>query len=167
LNKFAGETIGLTPEKAEIIARELEVPLRDVIEMDRRLSGDVSLNVQVADDGKTEWEAILVDQSPDAEAIVAEHDENARRANALRAALGVLNERERRIFEARHLSEDPPTLDQLGHELFISSERVCQIETLAFAKVERAAIAHLRQRRPAASAERRGTRQLAVEDARS
>jgi RNA polymerase sigma-32 factor len=161
MSKLAGGTMGLTAEKAELIAQELEVPVREVIEMDRRLGGDVSLNAQVADDGQTEWEAMLVDQSPDAETIVAEYDESAQRADALRAALDVLNERERRIFEARHLDENAPSLDQLGHELAISSERVRQIETLAFAKVQRATIAHLRQRGRVT----RSSRQLAVEDA--
>jgi RNA polymerase sigma-32 factor len=166
MRKLAGDTIVLTPEKAEAIARELEVPVRDVIEMDRRLSGDVSLNVKVDDDGQTEWEAMLVDQSPDAETIVAEQDESAQRADALRAALHVLTERERRIFEARRLNENPPSLDQLGRELSISSERVRQIESQAFAKVERAAIAHLKQQRQG-SLGASGARHLATEDARS
>jgi RNA polymerase sigma-32 factor len=165
MSKLAVDAIGLTPEKAELIAQELEVPVRDVIEMDCRLSGDLSLNVQVADDGQTEWEAMLVDQSPDAETIVAEQDESAQRADALRAALHVLTERERRIFEARHLDENPPSLDQLGRELSISSERVRQIESQAFAKVERAAIAHLRQQRQGSSVVGSDARRLATEDA--
>ena len=165
MSKLADDAIGLTPEKAELIAQELEVPVRDVIEMDCRLGGDLSLNVQVADDGQTDWEAMLVDQSPDAETIVAEQDESAQRADALRAALHVLTERERRIFEARRLNEDPPSLDQLGRELSISSERVRQIESQAFAKVERAAIAHLRQQRQGSSVAGSDARRLATEDA--
>jgi RNA polymerase sigma-32 factor len=165
MSKLASDTIGLTPEKAELIAQELEVPVRDVIEMDRRLSGDVSLNVQVAEDGQTEWEAMLVDQSPDAETIVAQYDESAQRANALHAALDVLNERERRIFEARHLDENPPSLDQLGRELSISSERVRQIEALAFAKVQRATIAHLKQQRHSPSVSSGEVRRLTTESA--
>jgi RNA polymerase sigma-32 factor len=91
------------------------------------------------DDGrKTEWEAMLVDDTPDAEAIVEEHDEKSRCSNALRAALDVLSERERRVLEARRLSENPTTLEQLGRELSLSSKRVWQIETAAFAKVKRA-----------------------------
>jgi RNA polymerase sigma-32 factor len=107
--------------------------------MDARLAGDLSLNTPAYDDGrKTEWEAMLVDDTPDAEAIVEEHDEKSRRSNALRAALDVLSERERRVFEARRLSENPTTLERLGRELSLSSERVRQIETAAFAKVKRA-----------------------------
>ena len=165
MSKLADDAIGLTPEKAELIAQELEVPVRDVIEMDCRLGGDLSLNVQVADDGQTDWEAMLVDQSPDAETIVAEQDESAQRADALRAALHVLTERERRIFEARRLNDSPPSLDQLGRELSISSERVRQIESQAFAKVERAAIAHLRQQRQGSSVVGSDARRLATQDA--
>jgi RNA polymerase sigma-32 factor len=146
MRKFAGGTIGLTPEVAEAVAQELEVTPRDVTEMNSRLSGDLSLNTPVYDDGRTtEWEAMLVDDSPNAEAIVAEQDENARQSNALRAALDVLTERERRVFEARRLAEDPPSLEQLGRELSISGERVRQIETSAFAKIKRAATEYLKR----------------------
>jgi RNA polymerase sigma-32 factor len=144
MSKAGGDRAGLTQEVAEAVARELVVPLREVIEMSSRLTGDVSLNAPVADDGPTEWEAMLVDHSPSAEAIVAEQDESAQQARALHSALDVLTGRERRVFEARRLSEDPPSLDELGHELSISGERVRQIEALAFEKVKRAATTRLR-----------------------
>jgi RNA polymerase sigma-32 factor len=116
--------------------------------MDGRLAGDLSLNTPISDDGGTvEWSDTLVDEAPDAEAIVAEHDESTQRESALHAALDVLTERERRVFEARRLTEDPPTLEQLGHEMSISSERVRQIETQAFTKVKRAALQKLRTQR--------------------
>jgi RNA polymerase sigma-32 factor len=128
------------------VAESLEVTPRDVVEMDCRLTGDLSLNTPVSNDGgATEWGDTLVDEAPDAEAIVAEYDETTRQESALRAALGVLTGRERRVFEARRLTEDPPTLEQLGRELSISSERVRQIETSAFAKVRREAKRHLKQ----------------------
>jgi len=99
-----------------------------VIEMDARLHGDMSLNVRVGgEDSGTELEALLVD-----------HEQTERRASALRVALGGLAARERRVFEARRLTECPVTLDRLAHELSISSERVRQIEMRAFAKVKRA-----------------------------
>jgi RNA polymerase sigma-32 factor len=120
------------------------VPVREVIEMSSRLTGDVSLNAPVSDDGPTEWEAMLVDHSPNAEAIVAEQDESAQKAKALRSALDVLTARERRVFEARRLSEDPPSLEELGCQLSISGERVRQIEASAFEKVKRAATRRLR-----------------------
>ena len=141
MRKVADQTAVLTPEIAQVIADKLEVTARDVFEMDGRLCGDLSLHARVGDgDRSAEWEATLVDESPDPEEIVAEHDETTRRSRALRAALGVLTERERRVFEARRLAERPLTLEQLSCELSISSERVRQIETSAFAKVRRATI---------------------------
>jgi len=145
VQKLANGTTGLTPEIAAAVAQNLEVTPRDVIEMDCRLAGDLSLNTPVSNDGGTiEWGDTLVDKAPDSEAIVAEYDESTRQESALNAALHLLTERERRVFEARRLTEDPPTLEQLGHELSISSERVRQIETRAFAKVKRAAWQNLR-----------------------
>lgn len=141
MRKLAGESAVMTPEIAQIIADKLEVTARDVIEMDSRLCGDLSLNARVGDgDRSTEWEATLADDAPDAEQIVAEHDETSRRTSALRAAMEVLTDRERRVFEARRLAEPPVTLEQLASQLSISSERVRQIETSAFAKVKRATI---------------------------
>ncbi|MET4386047.1 RNA polymerase sigma-32 factor [Bradyrhizobium sp. F1.4.3] len=141
MRKLAGDTAVLTPELAQLIANKLDVAAGDVIEMDSRLSGDLSLSSRIGDgERSTEWEATLVDDAPGAEEIVAEHDETTRRSAALRAALDVLTERERRVFEARRLAEPPLTLEQLGCELSISSERVRQIETSAFAKVKRATI---------------------------
>jgi RNA polymerase sigma-32 factor len=142
MRKFAAAT--LTPDTIDAVAERLKVAPRDVIEMDSRLSGDLSLNMPVSDDGQTtEWEAMLADESPDAETMVADHDEHRQRARALHAALHVLSERERRVFEARRLSEDPPSLEQLGREMSISNERVRQIECRAFEKVKRAATEQL------------------------
>ena len=136
-----GGVTGLTPEVAEAIAAKLEVTVRDVVEMDSRLYGDLSLNARVgSDEHGTDWEALLVDEATDAETVLADHDQMDRRTKALRIALDVLTVRERHVLEARRLAEHPLTLDQLSRELSISSERVRQIETRAFAKVRRAAI---------------------------
>ncbi|WP_445221311.1 RNA polymerase sigma factor RpoH [Bradyrhizobium sp. Pa8] len=142
MRKAAGGAVAaLTPDVAETIAERLDVTAREVIEMDSRLNGDMSLNARVGDDEQgTEWEALLVDQGIDAETVLADHEQTERRTNALRVALGMLTARERHILEARRLAECPVTLDQLGFELSISSERVRQIEIRAFAKVRRAAI---------------------------
>jgi len=134
---------------AEAVAHELAVPVGEVIAMDSRLTGDLSLNAPVTNDGRTEWEAVLIEDAPNAEAIVAEQDERAQQKKALCSALDVLSQRERRVFEARRLADDPPSLEQLGLELFISSERVRQIEISAFEKVKRAAVRHLRSVVPA------------------
>jgi RNA polymerase sigma-32 factor len=149
MKKFGGDRTGLTPEVAEAVAHELVVPVRDVIEMSSRLTGDLSLNAPVDDDGPTEWEAMLVDHSPDAEAIIVEQDEGSQKAKALRSALDVLTERERRVFEARRLRDDPPSLEELGRQLSLSGERVRQIEVSAFEKVKRAATRSLRAAVPA------------------
>jgi RNA polymerase sigma-32 factor len=149
MKKFGGDRAGLTPEVAEAVAHELVVPVRDVIEMSSRLTGDLSLNAPVDDDGPTEWEAMLVDHSPDAESIVVEQDESTHKAEALRSALDGLTGRERRVFEARRLRDDPPSLEELGRQLSLSGERVRQIEATAFEKVRRAATRSLRAGVPA------------------
>ena len=140
IRKATGSAMsGLTPDVAELIAGKLEVTAREVIEMDARLHGDMSLNVRVGgEDSGTELEALLVDGAVDAETVLVDHEQTERRASALRVALGGLAARERRVFEARRLTECPVTLDRLAHELSISSERVRQIEMRAFAKVKRA-----------------------------
>src|SRR6185295_18806988 len=117
MRKCNGDREGLTPEVARAVALELAVPVREVIAMDSRLTGDLSLNATVGEDGEGEWEAMLVDQSPNAETVVANEDERVWQAEALRSALNMLNERERLVFEARRLREDPPSLEQLGHQL--------------------------------------------------
>jgi RNA polymerase sigma-32 factor len=145
MQKLTGEATKLSPEAAAAIAQKLEVTPHDVIEMDGRLGGDLSLNTPVNSDGAAmEWEDTLVDPTPDAETIVAEYDETTQQQGALRAALAVLTERERRVFVARRLTEDAPTLEELGRTMSISSERVRQLETRAFAKVKRAAWQHLK-----------------------
>ncbi|MHB0771198.1 RNA polymerase sigma factor RpoH [Bradyrhizobium sp. 5.13L] len=142
IRKTTGSVMaGLTPDVVEVIAGKLQVTARDVIEMDARLNGDLSLNARVGDeDGGSELEALLVDGAIDAETVLADHEQTERRAKALRVALGGLAARERRVFEARRLTEYPATLDQLARELSISSERVRQIEIRAFAKVKRAVV---------------------------
>jgi RNA polymerase sigma-32 factor len=145
MQKLTGGTTTLSPEAAATIAQTLEVTPHDVIEMDGRLGGDLSLNTPVnSDAGTMEWEDTLVDSAPDAETIVAEYDEATQRQSALRAALAVLTERERRVFVARRLTEDAPTLEELGRTMGVSSERVRQLETRAFAKVKRAAWQNLK-----------------------
>ncbi|TFV75849.1 RNA polymerase sigma factor RpoH [Bradyrhizobium frederickii] len=140
IRKATGSVMtGLTPDVAELIAGKLDVTARDVIEMDARLNGDLSLNARVGgEEGGIELEALLVDGAVDAETVLADHEQTEQRTRALRVALGGLAARERHIFEARRLTECPVTLDQLARELSISSERVRQIEIRAFAKVKRA-----------------------------
>ena len=128
----------LRPDQVEIISTRLGVSKQDVIDMNRRMSGDASLNAPLREEGEGEWQDWLVDQGSSQENILAERQETANRLGALRGALTVLNDRERRIFEARRLSDDPITLEDLSDEFDISRERVRQIEVRAFEKVQAA-----------------------------
>ena len=128
----------LRPDQVDIISTRLGVSKQDVIDMNRRMSGDASLNAPLREEGEGEWQDWLVDQSSSQEKILADREESDNRLGALRGALGVLNERERRIFEARRLSDDPITLEDLSDEFEISRERVRQIEVRAFEKVQAA-----------------------------
>jgi RNA polymerase sigma-32 factor len=129
----------LHPDQVQLIARQLGVTAQDVVDMNRRLGGDLSLNSPIGEDGESgEWQDWLVDESASQEAQLAESEEADNRRKALGEALTVLNERERRIFEGRRLADEPITLDELAHEYGVSRERVRQIEVHAFEKVQKA-----------------------------
>jgi len=128
----------LRDDQVESISKRLGVAKQDVIEMNRRLGGDASLNAPLREEGEGEWQDWLVDESPDQESLLADREESSARLDALRAALSVLNPRERRIFEARRLAEEPITLEELSAEFGVSRERVRQIEVRAFEKVQEA-----------------------------
>ncbi|MGD0635330.1 MAG: RNA polymerase sigma factor RpoH [Beijerinckiaceae bacterium] len=128
----------LRPDQVEIIATRLGVSQQDVIDMNRRMSGDASLNAPLREEGEGEWQDWLVDGAASQEILLADREESDNRHGALNAALTVLNPRERRIFEARRLADDPITLEELSDEFNISRERVRQIEVRAFEKVQAA-----------------------------
>ena len=129
----------LRPDQVKLIAKRLGVTEQDVVDMNRRLGGDVSLNAPIREDGDSgEWQDWLVDDASDQESRLAESEEADNRRQALGEALSVLNERERRIFEARRLADDPITLEDLAAEFGVSRERVRQIEVRAFEKVQKA-----------------------------
>ena len=128
----------LRPDQVDIISTRLGVSKQDVIDMNRRMSGDASLNAPLREEGEGEWQDWLVDDSASQERVLADREEKDNRLGALHGALTVLNERERRIFEARRLSDDPITLEELSDEFDISRERVRQIEVRAFEKVQAA-----------------------------
>jgi RNA polymerase sigma-32 factor len=140
-NKIAALDSGdLRPDQVALIAKNLDVTDQDVIDMNRRLGGDKSINTPLHENGETgEWQDRLVDQSPSPEAIVIEQDDKEYRHNALIAAIDVLDNRERRIFEARHLVDEPLTLETLAEKFNVSRERIRQIEARAFEKVRKAA----------------------------
>jgi RNA polymerase sigma-32 factor len=128
----------LRDDQVETISKRLGVAKQDVIDMNRRLGGDASLNAPLREEGEGEWQDWLVDEAPDQESLLADREESGARHDALRAALSVLNPRERRIFEARRLAEEPITLEELSAEFGVSRERVRQIEVRAFEKVQEA-----------------------------
>jgi len=131
----------LRPDQVKQIATKLGVPEEDVISMNRRLGGDASLNapVRAADaESSGEWQDWLVDETPGQEERLAESEELALRKSYLAKAMSSLNDRERRIFEARRLAEEPATLEDLSAEFGVSRERIRQIEVRAFEKVQAA-----------------------------
>ena len=128
----------LRPDQVSEIATKLKVSEEEVVSMNRRLSGDASLNAPIkASEGDSgQWQDWLVDDHDSQEDVLIEQDELDTRRAMLKRAMGVLNDRERRIFEARRLAEDPVTLEDLSTEFDISRERVRQIEVRAFEKVQ-------------------------------
>jgi RNA polymerase sigma-32 factor len=129
----------LRPDQVKTIATNLGVPEEDVVSMNRRLGGDASLNAPLrADSESGEWQDWLVDEGPSQETILVETEEMDRRREYLESAMDSLNERERRIFAARRLADDPLTLEELSSEFNVSRERIRQIEVRAFEKVQKA-----------------------------
>ena len=129
----------MRPDQVKLIAKRLGVTERAVIDMNRRLGGDASLNDTIHEErDSAEWQDWLVSESPDQETTLAASEEFDDRRNALSVVLGALNARERRIFEGRRLAEDPMTLAELADEFGLSRERVRQIEVRAFEKVQEA-----------------------------
>src|SRR4051812_25053937 len=142
----------LRPDQVKQIATQLGVNEQDVIDMNRRLGGDSSLNSPLREEGEGEWQDWLVDSSATQEQGLVAAGEGQNRLSALRNALSVLNPRERRIFEARRLSDDPMTLEDLSSEFGVSRERVRQIEVRAFEKIQDAVKKNLAQIEEAADA---------------
>jgi RNA polymerase sigma-32 factor len=129
----------LRPEQVKAIAARLQVPEREVIDMDRRLRGDVSLNSRINDDSNAESVLDrLVDPSRAQDVEFADNQELVLRREALSTAIASLSPREKHIFTSRYLMDDPPNLEALAAEYGISRERIRQIEVRAFQKVQAA-----------------------------
>jgi len=129
----------LRPDQVKLIATRLGVTEDDVVSMNRRLAGDSSLNAPVRNDAESgEWQDWLVDDTVDQETALAESEERDQRRDMLNDALKGLNARERRVFEARRLADEPLTLEELSAEFGVSRERIRQIEVRAFEKVQKA-----------------------------
>jgi len=138
----------LNPDQVKEIARKLSVSEEEVVSMNRRLSGDASLNAPIrATEGESgEWMDWLADEGDSPEESLAQKDELDQRRTMLSEALSVLDRRERRIFEARRLSDEPLTLEQLSEEFDVSRERVRQLEVRAFEKVQKAMLKATKER---------------------
>lgn len=129
----------MRPDQVAHIATELGVAEQEVIEMNRRLNGDVSLNAPILRDGDPgTWQDQLAEEAPSQERTLLETEEATTRRKALAQALTQLNPRERRILEARRLADRPRKLEELASEFGLSTERVRQLEVRAFEKVRNA-----------------------------
>ncbi|HRD75235.1 MAG TPA: RNA polymerase sigma factor RpoH [Hyphomicrobiaceae bacterium] len=137
----------LKPEHVKAIATKLQVPEEDVVNMNRRLAGDMSSNAPRRADTPAggEWQDWLEDDAPSQEEVLADREEGDLRRGFLAKALTGLNDREKRIFEARRLRDEPATLEDLSAEFGVSRERVRQIEVRAFEKVQAAVQAASRE----------------------
>jgi RNA polymerase sigma-32 factor len=134
----------LRPEQVLVIARRLRVGEDAVIQMNRRLGGDASLNAPIGEDGDSgDWQGLLVDNAPSQERILIETENLDSRRAALHEALVVLNDRERRILTARHLADEPATLEVLAQEFGISPQRVRQIEVRSLETVGKLVRRHI------------------------
>jgi len=128
----------LSPENAREIATRLNVKEGEVLDMNNRLfSGDQSLNVQVGDEGDTEWQDMLVDSNDTHDNLIANKDELKYRKKIFEQAIEILNEREKEIITLRKLQDKPVKLEELSKKFNISRERVRQIEEKAFEKLQK------------------------------
>ncbi len=128
----------MSPQDVALIAGHLGVSEREVVEMNRRLGGDVSLNSTVDDSAPGVWQDQLADELPSQEDVLADREQLADGRAALAEALTLLSERERRVLVSRRLSDKPKRLAEIAGEIGVSRERVRQIEAAAFAKVRKA-----------------------------
>ena len=132
------DTGNLSPENAREIASRLNVKEAEVLDMDNRLfSGDQSLNVQIGEEGDTEWQDMLVDSNDTQDSILANSNELSFRKKIFEQALEVLNDREKEIISLRKLKDKPVKLEELSKKFNISRERVRQIEEKAFEKLQK------------------------------
>ena len=137
-NQIAPRSEGdLKDEDVKNIAQRLDVSEKEVVSMNRRLSGkEKSLNAPVGEDGD-EWQDWVVDNEMDQELKFAQQEEMEQRKDLLRDSIKILNDREKEILYARRLTDDPKTLEDLSKKFNISRERIRQIENKAFEKLQK------------------------------
>ena len=136
-----GQDGDLKNEQVNEISKRLDVKSEEVINMNRRMMGqEKSLNDPIKSGEMDEWQDWLVDDSLDQELIVSQKQEYDDKKELLKDALKILNTREKEIIDNRRLSENPKTLEELSKKYKISRERVRQIETKAFEKIQKSMI---------------------------
>ena len=136
-----GQEGDLKDEHVSEISKRLDVDSQEVVNMNRRMMGhEKSLNDPIKIGEKEEWQDWLVDDSLDQELLISQQQEYDDKKELLDSSMKILNEREREIITARRLSENPKTLDELSKKYKISRERIRQIETKAFEKLQRSMI---------------------------
>jgi len=136
-----GQEGDLKDEQVNEISQRLDVKTEEVVNMNRRMMGhEKSLNDPIKSGETDEWQDWLVDSSLDQELVVSQRQEYDDKKELLNSAMKILNEREKDIINARRLSENPKTLEELSKKFNISRERIRQIETKAFEKLQKSMI---------------------------
>jgi RNA polymerase sigma-32 factor len=136
-----GQEGDLRDEQVKEISKRLDVESHEVVNMNRRMMGqEKSLNDPIKSGETDEWQDWLVDDSLDQELIISQKQEYNDKKELLNSAMKILNEREKEIITARRLSEEPQTLEDLSKKYKISRERIRQIETKAFEKLQKSMI---------------------------
>ena len=129
----------LKDEHVKEISNRLGVKSEEIVSMNRRMMGqEKSLNEPVKQGEKDEWQDWVVDEGMDQELYISQKQELEEKKSLLNETIKILNDRERQILEARKLSNNPKTLDELSKKYKISRERIRQIETKAFEKLQKA-----------------------------
>ena len=139
-NQLSANNAGdLRTEHVDEISKRLNVKKEEVVSMNRRLLGkEKSLNDPIKDGDGTEWQDWLVDNKTDQELVLSQKQEFVQRKSLMDDAMNILNQREKEILTARRLSEDIVTLEELSKRYKVSRERIRQIETKAFEKLQKA-----------------------------
>ncbi len=141
-NQIAPDQEGdLKDEQVKEISKRLDVDSKEVVNMNRRMMGqEKSLNDPIKNGESDEWQDWLVDDSLDQELLISQKQEYDDKKELLKDSMKILNEREKEIIESRRLSENPKTLEELSKKFKISRERIRQIETKAFEKLQKSMI---------------------------
>ena len=136
-----GQEGDLKDDQVNEISKRLDVDSKEVINMNRRMMGqEKSLNDPIKSGETDEWQDWLVDETLDQELAISQKQEYEDKKELLKSAMEILNEREKEIITARRLTENPITLEDLSKKFKISRERLRQIETKAFEKLQKSMI---------------------------